>query len=74
LPLSEIVRHDIIDEDTKKRRGDNIIAFKSKLMFLQSDKALTLINFEEKMSKEVLSNKYGYSALNVDYDQENIKF
>jgi hypothetical protein len=46
LPLSEIIRHDIIDEDTDKRKGVNIRAFKSNLMFLQSDKALNLVNFD----------------------------
>lgn len=47
LPLSEIIRHDIVDEDTEKRKGVNIRAFQSKLMFLQSDKGLSLVNFEE---------------------------
>ncbi len=27
LPLSEIIRHDIVDEDTDKRKGVNIRAF-----------------------------------------------
>lgn len=74
LPLSEIIRHDIVDDDTEKRKGVNIRAFKSKLMFLQSDKALSLVNFEESKTYYILANSFGYCGINVDYDQKKSKF
>ncbi len=43
-------------------------------MFLQSDKALSLVNYEMCKSHPVYSNKFGYWGLNVDYNQKEKKF
>jgi hypothetical protein len=47
ISVSEVVRQDIVDEDTDKRKGVNIRAFQSKFVFMQSNKTVSIVNFDE---------------------------
>jgi hypothetical protein len=66
IPLADVIRSDIIDE-TGKRTGFLPNSFQSRLVFLQSDKSLSLINLEKFESREVFAVKFGYSGIHIDY-------
>ena len=67
ISFSEIVREDIIDEETEKRKGFLVKAFPTRLVFLQSDKSLNLLDLESFKGTEVAAVKFGYSGLHVEY-------
>ena len=68
IPVADVIRSDTIDE-TGKRTGFLPNSFPSRLVFLQSDKSLSLINLETFESREVLAVKFGYSGIHVEYSQ-----
>jgi hypothetical protein len=69
ISVADVIRLDIIDE-TGKRTGLLPNSFPSRLVFLQSDKSLSVINLETFESREVLAVKFGYSGIHVEYSQK----
>jgi hypothetical protein len=69
ISVGEVVRSGMIDEDTEKRKGVAVRSFPTSLVFIQSDKSLSLIDLATFDSKEVATVKFGYSALHVEYSQ-----
>ena len=46
INLADVIRSDLVDEDTEKRKGCGVKSFPSKIVIMQSDKSLTLLDVE----------------------------